>query len=529
MLINLWKKLAKARMIQAAKRSRRTTLSCEDLESRTNPSTTHIVAASVEYGAAPIVSVYDGATTKLKFTVNAFESTFTGGVRVAVGDVDGDGTDDLIVGAGRGGSARVRVFSGVDGTPLQDFLAGDETNRGGATVAAADFDGDGKADLVVGAVKNGQEVIQILRGYDGQSLRTIQPFGASIEGVNVAAGDFDGDGTPDVVIGAGFGGGPRLTVVSGKTGDVLLNTFAYESTFRGGLQVAAGDLDGDGKVEIVTAAGPGGGPRIIAFQGGSGDELHSFFAYEDSSARNGVQVSVFDVDNDGTNDIVTANGPGQAPQLRAFNGTTLARLADPQYPGLPFGAIAITPQNNVPVAVNDSATTHMNTGVVISVLVNDDLGDEPTSITGFDAVSVEGGVVVDNGNGSLTYTPPSGFVGTDSFTYTITDVDGESSTATVTITVTNNLPVANADSATTGVDVPVQIFVLLNDDLGDEPTSITGFDAVSAEGGTIVDNMDGTLTYTPPSGFSGSDSFTYTITDADGDMSTATVTIDVVL
>ncbi len=74
--------------------------------------------------------------------------------------------------------------------------------------------------------------------------------------------------------------------------------------------------------------------------------------------------------------------------------------------------------------------------MTVAVLANDFLGDEPTTITAFDATSVEGGAVEDNGDGTLTYTPADGFIGEDTFTYTITDADGETSTATVVVTVT---------------------------------------------------------------------------------------------
>ena len=92
---------------------------------------------------------------------------------------------------------------------------------------------------------------------------------------------------------------------------------------------------------------------------------------------------------------------------------------------------------------------------------------------------------------------------------------------------TDALPVANDDSATTDMDSPVTVDVLANDDLGDQPTSITAFDAVTANGGTVVDNGDGTLTFTPAAGFVGTDTFTYTISDVDGETSTATVSISV--
>ena len=138
--------------------------------------------------------------------------------------------------------------------------------------------------------------------------------------------------------------------------------------------------------------------------------------------------------------------------------------------------------------------------------------------------------MVNNGDGTFTYTPAAGFNGSDSFTYTITDHDGETSTATVTITVTpvNDVPAAAADSYSTHEDTAFTTGnVLTNDTLGDTPTTITAFDALSTNGGTVVNNGDGTFTYTPAADFNGSDSFTYTITDTDGETSTATVTIAV--
>eukprot|EP01137_Pigoraptor_chileana_P013932 Opistho-2@67999 len=225
MLPSLWKKLLLARMTRTVRRGTNAALGFEPLEDRTTPAAQQIVATTVEFGSAPVVSVYDAATQQLKFTVQAYEASFTGGVRVAVGDVDGDGVEDLITGPGPGGGAVVKEFSGVDGRLIRSFFAGDETNRGGASVAAADFDGDGLADVVVGAVKNGLESIQVIKGTDGTVLKEFRPFGAPIEGVTVAVGDYNGDGFPDVVVGAGVGGAPRVTVIDGQTSAVLLNTF----------------------------------------------------------------------------------------------------------------------------------------------------------------------------------------------------------------------------------------------------------------------------------------------------------------
>lgn len=103
------------------------------------------------------------------------------------------------------------------------------------------------------------------------------------------------------------------------------------------MNVAAGDLDGDGRAEIITGAGAGGGPHVKAFNGVTGAEVQSFFAY-DPSFGGGVDVAVRDVNRDGFADIVTGAGPGGGPHVKAFDGRTLAELqsfyaADPNFLG----------------------------------------------------------------------------------------------------------------------------------------------------------------------------------------------------
>src|SRR5262249_58503165 len=116
----------------------------------------------------------------------------------------------------------------------------------------------------------------------GARAQTINPFGSFQGGTSVATGDFNGDRIPDVVVAAGAGGGPRVSVLDGKTGTplsgLLGSFFAYAPTFAGGVSVAVGDVNGDGTPDIITGAGPGGGPHVKVFSGKDGSELFSFFA-----------------------------------------------------------------------------------------------------------------------------------------------------------------------------------------------------------------------------------------------------------
>jgi hypothetical protein len=108
--------------------------------------------------------------------------------------------------------------------------------------------------------------------------------------VRVAIGDLTGDGIPDLVLGAGEGGGPVIRGIDGVTGNTLFQFFAYETTFRGGVYVAVADLNHDGKAEIIVGAGQGGGPRVRVYSGGGFELMADFLAFE-STFRGGVTVA----------------------------------------------------------------------------------------------------------------------------------------------------------------------------------------------------------------------------------------------
>jgi outer membrane autotransporter protein len=172
-------------------------------------------------------------------------------------------------------------------------------------------------------------------------------------------------------------------------------------------------------------------------------------------------------------------------------------------------------------AVNDSADATENIPVTINVLAN----DTGSGISVSSVASASNGTVVDNGDGTLTYTPNSGYVGVDSFTYTITDDQSAQDSATVTITVTAMAATINAvdDSVATNPDQAVNIDVLANDTGSGLSISSVG----SSSNGTVVDNGNGTITYTPNAGFVGVDTFTYTVIDTSNASDTATVTVSI--
>ncbi|MFL6195457.1 MAG: Ig-like domain-containing protein, partial [Thermoanaerobaculia bacterium] len=190
-------------------------------------------------------------------------------------------------------------------------------------------------------------------------------------------------------------------------------------------------------------------------------------------------------------------------------------------------SITVTPVNDAPVAVNDTATVAEDGSVDVAVLAND------TDVDG-DALTVSSvtqgtdGAVSINADNTVRYVPAANYGGSDSFTYTVSDGNGGSATATVTITVTsvNDAPVANADSATVAEDGNVNVAVLANDtDLDGDTLTVSS--VTQGAHGTVSINPDKTVKYTPAANYNGSDSFTYTVSDGNGGSATASVAVTV--
>ena len=265
---------------------------------------TDVLAGSAP-GDASRVALMDGKTRQFVSAFSPFGDNFTGGVFVAAGDINGDGRPDIAVSADVGGGTRVRVFltTAAGFVPVADFMGIDDANfRGGCRVAIGDVNRDGFADVVVGAGPGGGARIA---GYDGKAL-------------------------------------------SGGTVQHLFNDFfAFDPTSRVGAFVAAGDVNGDGFAEIVVGADTGGGPRVTVFDGASlmGGQLKvmaNFFAGPED-VRGGIRVAVRDFNSDGFADVITGPGGTDGSKQKVFDGASLANgdatllLQRDPFPGLFFG------------------------------------------------------------------------------------------------------------------------------------------------------------------------------------------------
>ena len=248
-------------------------------------------AVGVDYGGGSVVQINYNNGTNLSFF--AYSSAYTGGVRVALGDINGDGIDELITGTGIGGGPHIKVFNLQGGQPVEiaSFFAFEPTFMGG---------------------------------------------------VYISTGDINNDGLADIIVGAGSSGGPRVKVFSGNSSYFinaaapLMDFFAYDSNFTGGVTVAAGNRDLNPGDEVITGAGVGGGPNVRSFNG-AGQMIDNFFAFA-TNITTGIFVAAGYVDSDDTADIIAGTGFGTPSQVAAFFSTGARPTAMPFVPGFIGGA-----------------------------------------------------------------------------------------------------------------------------------------------------------------------------------------------
>ena len=336
-------------------------VSVESLPTATAPTTTSPVAtpASPSAPTAAIISGLSGGTAQT-YALNSSGQLvangsvidpfpgFTGVVRSTVADFNGDGTPDYAFVTGAGTAAEVVIINGKTGMDLvapTTILSG---FTGGAFVAAGDISGTGRADLVVSADAGGGPRVEVFQIANGQ-LVTVADFVAFGSpdfrgGARVAVGDVNHDGYADLIVGAGVGGGPRVSVYSGKAlaNGQLVNLvpdfFAFDPSLRSGVYVTAGDFNGDGYADIAYSTGNTGGPRVEVISGAvlvanpgvnvaNLPPLANFYAL-DPNDRTGLRIGTINMPGQPARMIV-ANGSLTNPEVRILNLADMQSLTGP--------------------------------------------------------------------------------------------------------------------------------------------------------------------------------------------------------
>lgn len=255
---------------------------------------TEIILAA-EKGDDPIVRVYDKGGKMLK-QFFAYSKGFKGGVRIAVGDFDGNGTADIITAPGVGGGPHVRVFNG-EGRIMRQFFADDQKSRGGLSVAIGDVDNNGQNELIIGAGLNRQPLVKIYNNQaklQGVFLAFPKNY---LGGVNVATAGLYGrkDYHKQSIVVAPAGNFKPLVKVYNNFGVLKKEFLAYGENWQGGVNIAAGDISNDGLGEIITGAKNGATPHVRVFSN-NGNLIDSFYAY-DESFSGGVSVGLLKFNN----------------------------------------------------------------------------------------------------------------------------------------------------------------------------------------------------------------------------------------
>lgn len=286
------------------------------------------------------LKVFAGETGNSLFSITPYGS-FTGAIRVATGDLNGDGVPDIITapGAQTGTAAAlpVRVFNGVNGTALSGILGTGinpygTTYRSGIEVAVGDVNGDGTADIVTGAdLATTTPQVRSFNGNTGLAFTSwfgsFSPYtGNAFGGVRVATGDVNGDGKAEIIVSPGSGT-PTVKVYNPAASTLalgLLKSFsAYTGAQSGGVFVTAGDLDGDGKAEIIVGGSSTSPGQVREFNGTTGTVIRSLsIAGTTSPAR----VAVGDINGDGKLDLVVGIANGSTSRARVYDAVTLTEM-----------------------------------------------------------------------------------------------------------------------------------------------------------------------------------------------------------
>ena len=204
----------------------------------------------------------------------------------------------------------------TEGNLETSFMAYVEHFKGGVNMAVGDIDGDGYNEIVTAPMAGGGPHIKIFNSH-GALIKEFFAYGAGFTGgVNLAVGDVNGDGKDEIVTAPMSAGGPHVRVFN-HLGHAISQFFAYDKDFRGGVNLAVGDVTNNGKAEIITAPASGHKPEIRVFDH-KRRVKGSFLAY-DAGMTKGVKLTVGDVNSDHWNEIITTPGRGVSPQIRLFS------------------------------------------------------------------------------------------------------------------------------------------------------------------------------------------------------------------
>lgn len=275
---------------------------------------------SITVQAGTDVHIFNTSNLKQIGSFSAYGSSFANGVKVAIGNVTGDANPEIVTITGEGSRSFVRVFD-KNGNPLAwSVYPFHPQYLGGGSVALGDVDGDYLDEIVVSPSGAGGPLVRV---YDYGRAKPQASFYAFVEnyrgGVNVASADINKDGKAEIITSTASDRG-HVVVYTGQGNFTGLSYFPFGQNFREGLSVSAGDITGNGKAEIITGSQGNTTSRVKIYKADASKHiLGNFLAY--GEALIGVNTTIQDVDGDNVGEIITAPAQGGTSHVRAFEAS----------------------------------------------------------------------------------------------------------------------------------------------------------------------------------------------------------------
>ncbi|MBU1131452.1 S8 family serine peptidase [Patescibacteria group bacterium] len=261
----------------------------------------------------PAVQVVNRLGQK-NFEFLAYNENFLGGVSLAAADWDADGQKEIITAAGAGGGPHIRLFD-ANGQLVGQFFAYNFDFTGGVNVAAGDVDGDGQPEIITAPQGNLQPQVKIF-DLQGNLEKDFLAFDINFNGgVNLALSDVNADGIKEIVAAAGPGGSPLVKIFN-QQGFLLKQFFAYEPEFGGGVKVSAADLHSDLRTEIITTPQSGKDCQVKIFSP-AGDIEQRWSAPADGQL--GCNQAVGNIDDDELTEIIISSAKNSETAVKIFD------------------------------------------------------------------------------------------------------------------------------------------------------------------------------------------------------------------
>ncbi|MGC1497993.1 MAG: tandem-95 repeat protein [Sulfitobacter sp.] len=497
-----------------------------------------------------------------------------------INDIDGDGVVTVRAFDADGNPIEVNLAGGANLTLLDnDAVAGNDTADSNGGYAASTADGYNLNVTIPGPVAR----IEIIHTQDGTGNSGINVtdifFDAPVVGGAAGNDDLNGEDGDDLIFGEGgddtltggagvdtlSGGDDADTFIGGNAGDVV------DGGARGDDNDTL-DLSDAGPLRVLTQTDDADGNSTsgtIGFLDADGNVVGDVLTFseienlilpeaneapitvpdaivtDEDTASDPINVLSNDVDPDGdTLTLTSATSPDGTVSFTPegevvftpnddFTGTTTITYTatDPSGASTP-GTVDVTvnPVNDAPVAVDDVASTDEETSVIIDLIGNDtdvdNTNGELSLVTA--TVPADQGTLVDNGDGTVTFTPAADFTGDATITYTVSDPDGltDEGQAVVSVGNVNDAPVTVDDTIVTDEDTDSDPINVLTNDSDPDGDTLTLTSATSPDG-TVTFTPEGEVVFTPNDDFTGTTTITYTATDPSGASTPGTVNVTV--